>query len=262
MTRRRTRRSAAIPTYAQGQEFSAFRYGCEPWYGENHFNGDVLAPEQHGLVVEHVHETCPPTASGSLRDQGAGFGVNSSNNPWRCVPTAPGLSTGQIGDDIAVATDNCANINNNFVPDLRLQLRRELRREERADRAWRQNGGTRSSARRTRASSTCSSSRTRRAKGLTGRGRRDPGARLRVLLRHGLGRRERKQDDPCPDTTYDHDRDGHPPTRNMPRAPRGSITGVFVETVEYEPGPVDATGGLRRGPADAVQGHARPLICR
>ena len=27
----------------------------------------------------------------------------------------------------------------------------------------------------------------------------------------------------------------------MPRAPRGAITGVFVEKVDYEPGPVDPT---------------------
>ena len=41
------------PNFAQGQEFSAFRYGCQPWYGENHFDGDSPRPaEQHGLVVE------------------------------------------------------------------------------------------------------------------------------------------------------------------------------------------------------------------
>ncbi len=25
------------PDFAQGQEFSAFRYGCQPWYGANSF---------------------------------------------------------------------------------------------------------------------------------------------------------------------------------------------------------------------------------
>ena len=41
------------------------------------------------------------------------LGTNSSDNYWQCVLTAPGMSTGQVGDDIAVATDNCDNINNN-----------------------------------------------------------------------------------------------------------------------------------------------------
>ncbi len=61
------------------------------------------------------------------------------------------------------------------------------------------------------------------------------------------------QSDPCPDTTYDHD--GNPDTAQitMPRAPRGAISGVFVETVEYEPGPVDPT-------AICVEGQLTP--CR
>jgi hypothetical protein len=39
----------------------------------------------------------------------------------------------------------------------------------------------------------------------------------------------------------------------MPRAPRGAITGVFVEKVEYEPGPVDPL-------ATCVEGQLTP--CR
>ena len=70
------------------------------------------------------------------------------------------------------------------------------------------------------------------------------------------------QSDPCPDTTYDPD--GVPADAHDHDAARtaGAITGVFVEKVEYEPGPVDPTRDLRRGPADAVPGHARPLNCR
>ena len=30
------------PQYAQGQEFSSFRYGCTPWYGANHLHGKRL----------------------------------------------------------------------------------------------------------------------------------------------------------------------------------------------------------------------------
>jgi hypothetical protein len=103
------------PNFAQGQEFSAFRYGCQPWYGENHFNGDNAPPNPTGTnTASWWNPACPSDGQWfGYGDQGAGFGVNSSNNPWRCVLTAPGLSTGQIGDDIAVATDNCDNINTN-----------------------------------------------------------------------------------------------------------------------------------------------------
>ena len=95
------------PDYAQGQEFSAFRYGCKPWYGANPFtNGDL---------VEHHHEAVPRRRPVVLErtTMPAPFGKNSSSNPWRCVLTAPGMSTGQVGDDIAVATENCSNINSN-----------------------------------------------------------------------------------------------------------------------------------------------------
>ena len=153
------------PNFAQGQEFSAFRYGCEPWYGENHFNGDVPV----GNTASWWNtSTQLPTASGSpYGDQGAGFGVNSSNNPWRCVLTAPGLSTGQIGDGIAVATDNCDNIHNNSCQRFDCNYDGDYdgkRRSANRRRRRRPPADPRGSARRTRASSTCSSSRTRRAR--------------------------------------------------------------------------------------------------
>jgi hypothetical protein len=61
------------------------------------------------------------------------------------------------------------------------------------------------------------------------------------------------QDDPCPDTTWDHDNSPGTAQITMPRAPAGAITGVFVEKVEFEPGPVDAT-------AVCVEGQLTP--CR
>ena len=118
-------------------------------------------------MVEHLDGLPAGRRSGSpYGDQGAGFGVNSSNNPWRCVLTAPGTSTGQIGDDIAVATDNCDNIQQQLVPD-NFDCNYNGDYEN-----WVATGGVgdatgepdASSARRTRASSTCSSSRTRRAR--------------------------------------------------------------------------------------------------
>ena len=116
-------------------------------------------------------KTCPGRGQWfAYGDQGAGFGVNSSNNPWRCVLTAPGLSTGQIGDDIAVATDNCDNINNNSCQSFDCNYDGNYDGKG-GTTGWRRTAADgesrrtpRSAARRTRASSTCSSSRTRRAR--------------------------------------------------------------------------------------------------
>jgi hypothetical protein len=55
------------------------------------------------------------------------------------------------------------------------------------------------------------------------------------------------QDDPCPDRTYDHDNDPATPDITMPRAPAASISGIFVENVQYEPGPVDPTAVCTEG---------------
>ena len=94
------------PAFAQGQEFNAFQFGCQPWYGVNPFTA--------GPWWDTANKLCPDDGQWfSYNDLGQGFGVNSTTNPWRCVLTAPGMSTGQVGDDIAVATGNCDSINNN-----------------------------------------------------------------------------------------------------------------------------------------------------
>jgi hypothetical protein len=61
------------------------------------------------------------------------------------------------------------------------------------------------------------------------------------------------QSDQCPDTTFDHDQNPLTPQINVAAPPRGAITGVFVETVDYEPGPVDPN-------AICVEGQLTP--CR
>ncbi len=200
--------------------------------------------------------TCPRDGQWfSYGDQGAGFGVNSSNNPWRCVLTAPGLSTGQVGDDIAVATDNCDNINTNSCQNFDCNY----------DGDYDELGGDRRRRRRHRGKPDAARLGVparrqpvhRPVPGEQGpdRGRRrDPRARLRVLLRHGLGRRQLEPGRPLPGHDVRPRRaDGPAPAVTMPRAPRGAITGVFVEKVEYEPGPVDAT-------AVCVEGQLTP--CR
>jgi hypothetical protein len=87
------------PDYAQGQEFSAFRTGCKPWYGENTFDD----PTWWNAGTQQ----CPRSSTFFF------YGSNSPTAPWECVPTAPGLSPPVIGEGFSVATDNCSNINNN-----------------------------------------------------------------------------------------------------------------------------------------------------
>ena len=156
------------PNFSQGQEFSAFRYGCEPWYGENHFNGDVHQPP----------DTTRPRGGTRHEDVPAGRPVVLLRRPGR------GLRRQLEQQPVALRPDRAGPLDRSdrrrhrrgdrqlrqhpqqLVPDLRLQLRRQLRRlvgDRR--REQRQLAGTRrGAARRTRGSSTCSSSRTRRAR--------------------------------------------------------------------------------------------------
>ena len=54
------------PNYAQGQEFSAFRYGCQPWYGKN----------------------SGPTPGGTRRRRHARSATSSSRTPIWATPSA------------------------------------------------------------------------------------------------------------------------------------------------------------------------------
>ena len=159
------------PNFAQGQEFSAFRYGCEPWYGENHFNGDVQPAGQHGVVVEHGHEDVPrPRPVVLVRRPGRGLRRQLEQQPVALRPDRTGSVDRPDRRRHRRGDRQLRQHQQQLVPELRLQLRRELRREA----GMRPAGATaarrparrtrRSAARRTRASSTCSSSRTRRAR--------------------------------------------------------------------------------------------------
>ena len=91
------------------------------------------------------------------------------------------------------------------------------------------------------------------SKGLTGAGDEIPVLGFASFYVMDWGGANSNQDDPCPDTTYDPDGPGPAPAVTMPRAPPARSRGVFVEKVEYEPGPVDAT-------AVCVEGQLTP--CR
>jgi hypothetical protein len=239
------------PNFSQGQEFSAFRCGCQPWYGENNFDGDVLGPPNNTASWWNSGtKTCPGSGQWfSYGNQGAGFGVNSSNNPWRCVLTAPGMSVGQIGDDIAVATDNCDNINNNSCQNFDCNYDGNYDGKPSDPTGWLQDGGIGGNSPPNPLERGSAYPRIvnlfivpyQASKGLTGAGDEIPVLGFASFYVMDWGGANNNQSDPCPDLTYDHDNNPATPQLTMPRAPKGAITGVFVEKVEYEPGPVDPT---------------------
>jgi hypothetical protein len=213
------------PDNAQGQEFQVFMTGCKPWYGPNKWNSPWWVSNQ-----------CPdwnqwfsygPTP----------LGTNSSGNYWQCVLTAPGLSDGQVGDDIAVATDNCNNINNNSCQQFACNYSGNYDGTPSDP-----NGGWLNNP----------DSHFPRvvnlfivpyqaSKGLTGADDEIPilgFASFFVTNWQGTP----GQSDPCPDTTWDNDGNPNTPQVSLPAPPAGAIQGFFVETVDYEPGPVDPQG--------------------
>ena len=230
------------PDWAQGQEFSAFRYGCKPWYGVNPFT--------NGQWWNATTRTCPPDGQWfSYSDLGQGFGVNSSTNPWRCVLTAPGMSVGQVGDNIAVATQNCDNINNNSCQQFACNYEGNYDGKPGSPNGWWPNNADSRYPRVVNLFIVPYQS----TKGLTGAGDEIPVLGFASFYVMDWTGSNGSQSDPCPDRTWDHDGNASTPQISMPAAPRGAITGVFVEAVDYEPGPVDQN-------ATCVEGQLIP--CR
>jgi hypothetical protein len=87
-------------TGGQGHDFQMFYTGCDPWYAPNTFSGPPwwLAPNPPGHC---------PDKNGILAEP------NDQGHRWQCVIKAPGFSPNVIGDGIASAIGNCANVNNN-----------------------------------------------------------------------------------------------------------------------------------------------------
>ena len=231
------------PDAAQGQEFTAFRYGCKPWYGANQWS----SPWWTGASgAKH----CPDGGQWfSYSDLGAGFGKNGAGNPWRCVLTAPGMSTGQVGDDIAVATENCTNINSNSCQQFGCNYDGNYDGKSGSSTTpW----TTKSDARYPRVVNLFIVP-YQGGKGLTGAGDTIPVLGFASFYVMNWTGSNSNQSDPCPDTTFDQDHNPLTPQINVPNPPAGAITGIFVETVDYEPGPVDPT-------AVCVEGQLTP--CR
>ncbi|HET6616317.1 MAG TPA: pilus assembly protein TadG-related protein [Gemmatimonadota bacterium] len=225
------------PNFAQGQEFSTFRWGCQPWYAANEWGGDWWNTGT---------KTCPQ------RDQFFSyatmplFGENGMNNAWQCVPTAPGLSTPMVGEGLSVATDNCSNINNNQCQTTSCLVDGNYDgKPGSTDPGWknRLNG---------------LGSRDPRVvnlfiipyQSLKGSSGGDPQETAPILgfasfyVMNWTGSNSQNSD-PCPDPTFG--------SINVPNPPSGAATGVFIETVDYETGPVDPL-------ATCVEGQLTP--CR
>jgi Flp pilus assembly protein TadG len=236
------------PNFAQGQEFSAFQFGCQPWYTKNKWGVPPISPNTDWWNT--TTKQCPQRdAFFSYADMGPPFGKNSPANAWQCVPTAPGLSTGQIGDDIGVATKNCTNINNNSCQQFGCvydgNYDGKPNPQNLLDPGWlyRTNNsqGPRGTADQRVVNLFIIPYQS--LKGSTGG---DPQETVPILdfasfyVMNWTGSNT-NQSDPCPDRTFDPDGAGPASPIAVPDPPAGAITGVFVKTVDYESGPVDAT---------------------
>jgi hypothetical protein len=227
------------PAVAQGQEFQVFQTGCTPWYGANKW----ASPWWIGSP-KHCPDPGQWFGSGSMP-----MGTNSSGNFWQCVLTAPGMSTGQVGDDIAVATDNCDTINNNSCQQFDCNYDGNYDGKTGNPNGWVQQGGDSRYPRVVNLFIVPYQS----SKGLTGAGDTIPILGFASFYVMNWTGANNNQNDPCPDTTWDNDGNSATPQVNVPAPPKGAITGVFVETVDYEPGPVDPN-------ATCVEGQLTP--CR
>jgi hypothetical protein len=228
------------------QAFPVFLNGCKPWFGANQWAPPWWIDGPSG------EKTCPdPGQWYGYGDLGAGFGVNSSFNPWECVLTAPGMKTGQIGDNMAVATDNCDDIQNNSCQVNSFDCNFDGNYDGKPGdlNGWVQQGGDSRYPRVVNLFIVPYQS----SKGLTGNGDPIPILGFASFYVMNWTGSNNKQDDPCPDTDWDHDGDPNTPQITVPTPPAGAVTGVFVETVDYEPGPVDPN-------ATCVEGQLTP--CR
>jgi hypothetical protein len=227
------------PDVPQGQEFKVFQTGCKPWYGANTW----ASPWWTGTPKQ-----CPDPSDWFSNGTPL-LGKNLSGNYWQCVLTAPGMSTGQIGDDIAVATDNCDDIKNNSCNDFDCNYDGNYDGTPSDSTGWLQDGGDSRYPRVVNLFIVPYQS----AKGLTGAGDTIPILGFASFFVTNWTGANSNQSDPCPDTTWDNDGNSGTPQINLPAPPKGAIQGFFVETVDYEPGPVDPL-------ATCVEGQLTP--CR
>jgi hypothetical protein len=224
------------PAVSTGNSFDNFVTGCQPWYGVNSFaNGpwwNTITQSCPGIGLWYTTGTAP-----------APYGKNSSANPWRCVNLNPGSKNGKVGDWMSVATKNCdpGDIGGNQCHNIKCNYDGNYDGKTGKPSSWLADGGDSGYPRVVSLFVIPYQS----MKGVTGGGETAPVIGFANFYVMDWTGANNNKSDQCPDTTWGNTNLSHPP--------KGSVSGVFVEAVDYEPGPVDPT-------ATCVEGQLIP--CR
>ena len=229
-----------------GQVLLEFKFGCQPWYGKNTFQ--TTPPPNWWVPAAPPDEgQCPD--KNVWWDQSTGPYKNSSGSPYRCVLQQPGGKNGQSGDWFAVATENCDRDNGttqcqDFTPAARANCGNYDGVDSNgngvidpAEEGWLQAGGD---------------SRDPRVvslfivpyqafKNIGGSGSNGtlPVIGFANFYIMNWQAQQPRESDPCPDPTFG--------TATVDPPGDGNALGVFVEAVDYEPGPVDPTATCSEG---------------
>jgi hypothetical protein len=231
-----------------------FKFGCQPWFGANEFtNTDWWDPSKWTNGCPDKNLWFSWTAAMPY--------TNSPGNYWRCVLNQGGVKSGQAGDWMFVATDNC-------VKDNGVQCQTQKKKNDPdvhcgnydgtpampgrpADpNGWLQRGGSSKDPR--VVSLFVVPYQSLKTVGGSGTGAPIPVLRFASFyVMNWLGGPSGGEDDPCPDPDFN----GTPVP--VP-ASKAAIIGVFSTTVDFEQGPVDLNATCR---IDIAQ-VCRPVLVR
>ena len=222
---------ACDPAVSSGKEFLLFRDGCQPWFGANPF---VNGPWWNTGTKE-----CPDSGLWySSTTMPAPYGLNSASNPWRCVLQAPGSSNGQTGDWMIVATQNCKD----STIDTSTNKCHSWKTAAEAQAAgscgnydgkpgepngWVQRGGDLNDPR----VISLFIIPYQALKNVSGSKVEIPVLTFASFYVMGWKGQNASENDPCPDPDFDGVAYSTPD--------KGTVQGVFVAGIQYEPGPVD-----------------------
>jgi hypothetical protein len=226
---------ACDPSVSPGKEFLLFKFGCQPWFAANAF---VNGPWWNTTTRE-----CPDWGLWySTTPKPAPYGANSETNPWRCVLQAPGSSNGQTGDWMIVATSNCKDpvqdTNTNKCHNWKTALEANCGNYDGKPgdpNGWLQKGGDSNDPRVVDLFIVPYQA----LKGVSGSKAEIPLLGFASFYVMGWRGQNASENDPCPDPDF-----GGVPYSTPDK---GTVQGVFVETVNYEPGPVDANATCVEG---------------
>ncbi len=216
------------PAVSQGQEFTNFLNGCNPWYAKNSFTD----PNWWNSTTQQCPNPGLWFGSGTMP---APYGANSAANPWRCVPLAPGSSNGQTGNWMSVATENCDRIGTNQCQDIVCNYDGNYDGKPGDPNGWVQLGGDSSYPRVVSLFIIPYQS----LKGVTGAGETAPVLGFASFYVMNWEGANNQKSDQCPDTTWNG--------VTVPALEKGTVSGTFVETVNFEPGPVDPNAICEEG---------------